>query len=150
MHYSKSIPIVAFLLALVAFPVIAQERTGFYVVIEDQTNCSNLVQSLSDVTNYCLPKEPVITSAEFESVSAIKYDKGLKTKYVNLKLSSDGFKTLKALTSKLPDARIALMVDDKVVGIYDSKGKALTKMLPITGQSPSIDWIYERLKKKGP
>ena len=147
MQYSKSLPIAALLLSLMAFPGVAQEKTGFYVLIEDQTNCLNLVQSLSEVTIYCLPKDPVITSAEFESVSAIKYDKDLKTKYVNLKLTSDGFKTLKTLTTKLPDARIALLVGDKIVGIYDRKGKTLNRTMPITGESPSIDWIYERLKK---
>jgi hypothetical protein len=149
MQYPVTLSAIALFL-LVGFPAASQDKTGFYVVIEEQTNCLNLVQSLSEVTQYCLPKEPVITSAEFESVSDIKFDKDRKTKYVTLKLTSDSFKTLKTLASRLPDARLALVVDDKVVGIFDKKGKTLNRSMPITGDSPSIDWIYERLKKKGP
>jgi hypothetical protein len=128
----------------------AQLLTGFYVVIEDQTNCTNLVPSRSESRIYCLPKEPIVTANEFESLSAVKDDKKTNSRYINLKLTAEAFKTLKTLTSRLPDTRLALLVDDKVVGIFDKKGKSLNRTMKITGPSPSIDWIYERLKKKGP
>lgn len=124
--------------------------TGFFVLIEDKTGCTNLIASLSSGEKYCLPNDPVITSVEFESVSDIKYDKASRMKYINLKLSHEGFKILKTLIGRLPDSKLALVIDNKVVGIFDRKGKGLNRIMPIKGDSPNLHWIHDKLQKPKP
>ncbi len=144
-----SFSLLLFLLA--AYCVHAQTSpSGFYVVIQDKTGCLNLVEGLTGINIYCLPKAPVIPETEFESVTKVMYDKVNKVKYVDLTLTADGFKILKTLTSGLPDASLALVLQDRVVGIFDRVGKMLNRTIPISGaaDAPQIDWIHDKLKKK--
>ncbi len=125
---------------------------GFYIVIETKIGCTNLVPGLSRATTYCLPKGPVITSAEFETVSDIKFDAAKQLKSFNLKLSPEGFKILKILAGRLPDSRMALVIDNTVAGIFESKGMIVNQTVPIRGaiDSHEIDWIYDKIKKTKP
>jgi hypothetical protein len=99
-----------------------------------------------------LTKEPIITEAEFESVSEIRYDRTEGVKYLELKLSSDAFKTLKGLKKRLPDTDLALVVDRKVAGIFENQDQIEGRIIPIRGtlNSTEIDWIYRKLKKVKP
>lgn len=124
--------------------------SGFYIVIETKIGCTNLVPGLSRATTYCLPKEPVITSAEFETISDLKFD--VQVKFFNLKLSAEGFNILKTLAGRLPDSRMALVIDNKVAGIFESKGMIVNQTVPIRGtiDSQEIDWIHQKIKKAKP
>ena len=126
--------------------------SGFYIVIETKIGCTNLVPGLSRATTYCLPKEPIITSAEFETISDLKFDVPKQTKFFNLRLSAEGFKILKALAGRLPDSRMALVLDNTVAGIFESKGMIVNQTVPIRGaiDSQEIDWIHQKIKKAKP
>ena len=125
--------------------------SGFYIVIETKIGCTNLVPGLNRAT-YCLPKEPVITSAEFETISDLKFDVPKQVKFFNLKLSTEGFKILKTLAGRLPDSRMALVIDNTVAGIFESKGMIVNQTVPIRGaiDSQEIDWIHQKIKKTKP
>ena len=127
-------------------------HTGFYVLIETKQNCENLLPALKGHEVYCLPKEPIIVKAEFEWISEIKYDPRKQSKYFYLKLSEEGFKILKTLAERLPNSKVALVVDGQVTGIFRSNGKVINRSMPINGKidSAEVDWIHEKLGKAKP
>jgi len=129
-----------------------QSPSGFYVIINSKKNCPNKVSSHIGSKMYCVPKEPVITEADFESVSNVKYDSFLQ-KYILLKLTVSGFKSLKFITQRLPDSKLALVIDNEVAGVFDNVDKNVSRTIPISGggiNAPEVQWIYDRLKKKSP
>ncbi len=131
----------------------AQSTTsGFYVIMRDKTGCVNLLFALTGPNSYCVPKDPVIPATEFESVTSIQNDLPKQLRYIDLRLTPAGFKILKALIAKLPDASLALVIDDRVAGTFESVGRMVDQTIPISGgmEAPEIDWIYNRLKKKKP
>lgn len=139
------------LFLLIAVPAFSQHPpTGFYIVIDDKANCPNLVHTLTGEEIYCLPKEPVITETEFESIGDIIHDKTKRQQHFDLRLSPAGLKTLTALAERLPDSRVALVIGGHVAGIYESRGKISNRTLAVRGNmdSPDIDWIHNRVKKK--
>lgn len=124
--------------------------TGFYMVIDDKANCPNLVHTLTGEIIYCLPKDPIISESEFESIGDIVHDKTKGQQHFDLRLSPSGSKTLSALAAKLPDSKVALVIGGHVAGIYESKGKIINRTLAVRGNmdSPDIDWIHNKVKKK--
>jgi hypothetical protein len=128
-----------------------QFPSGFYVIINSRKNCPNWLSSHVGPKTFCLPKEPVITEADFESVSEVRYDSFLQ-KYILLKLTASGFKSLKFLTQRLPDSKLALVIDDQVAGVFDNVDKNISQTIPIKGgiNAPEVLWIHDRLKKKSP
>jgi hypothetical protein len=125
--------------------------SGFYVLIKNKKNCPNRLSSHLGPKMYCLPKEPVITEADFESVGEIKYDKFFQ-KYFVLRLTANGFKSLKFLTQRLSGSELALVIDNQVAGVFDNMDKNVQQSIPITGgvNAPEVQWIYDRLKKEKP
>ena len=140
-------------LPLTFIPARAQQSpSGFYVIINSKKNCPNKVSSHVGSKMYCVPKEPVITEADFESVSNVKYDSFLQ-KYILLKLTVSGFKSLKFITQRLPESKLALVIDNQVAGVFDNVDKNVSRTIPISGggiHAPEVQWIYDRLKKKSP
>jgi hypothetical protein len=125
-------------------------RTGFYMVIEDNSNCPNLAHTLTGEKMFCLPKDPVITQSEIENVGDVVSDKAKGQKFFDLRLSVAGFKTLTTLASKLPDSKVALVIGGHVSGIYECNGKINNRTLTVRGDfdSPDIEWMHEKVKKK--
>jgi hypothetical protein len=126
--------------------------SGFYVILQVRKNCPNIVSTIDGSKSYCLPTEPVIAESDFESISEIEYDSLLQLKYITLKLTLNGFKSLKFLAERLPDSKLVLVIEDRVAGIFDSVDKRMGRYIPIRAgiNSPGIEWIHERLKKKAP
>jgi len=126
--------------------------TGFYIMIKNKKNCPNSLYSHDGTKTYCLPKGPVITEADFESVSEVQYDSLLQLKFIKLKLTSNGFKSLKFLTQRLSDSKLALVIDNQVAGVFDNVDKNISRTIPIRGgiNATEVQWIYDRLKKPNP
>ncbi len=126
--------------------------TGFYVVIGETNNCPNLAHSLTSEHIYCLPKEPIITESDFEAIGDVILDNTHREKRFDLRLSSEGFKTLTTLADKLPDSEVALVIGGHVSGIYESKGQLLKRTIVVRGDinSPDIEWMHDKVVKKRP
>lgn len=126
--------------------------TGFYMVIEANSNCTNLAHALSGGGLYCLPEDPIIPESEFEYIGDIEYNRPKGQKRFDLRLSPNGFKTLATLASKLPESKVALVIGGHVSGIYDSKGQIHNRTIVVWGalDSPDIEWMHEKVKKKKP
>ena len=123
-----------------------QSSAGFYVIMKSKAGCDNKVNAIIGTNTYCLPKNPVIPQTDFDQVSDVIYDKARQIKYVDLKLSQEGLKILKTLAGKLPDTHLALVIEGKVAGIFEIP-KQVNEIVPITGVSPHIDWIHDKIKK---
>jgi len=126
--------------------------SGFYIIIKNKKNCPNRLSSHDGTKKYCLPKEPVITSSDFESISEVRYDSLLQLQYTQLTLTHAGLRSLRFLTQRLSDSQLALVIDDQVAGIFDNVDKNVGRTIPIRGgvNAPEVQWIYDRLKKEIP
>jgi hypothetical protein len=82
----------------------------------------------------------------------VQYDKVNDVIFVDLNLTDEGFRILKSLTKSLPDAILGLVIDDRVVGTYNSIGKMVTRTIPISGSKDGqeINWIYNKLSRAKP
>ena len=136
---------------LLGFPAAFSQNidTGFFLVIENQENCTHLVHVVTGPITYCVPNNPVISKTEFTFVGDLKLVKGYELSSIDLRLTPEGFKTLETLTVNLPNTKLALVLEDHVVGIFDSKGVIRGSILPVTGKvnSPEMEWLYNRVKK---
>lgn len=124
----------------------AQHQTGFYLVVESKNNCTHWVKSFDRKNNFCITEKPIIGETEFESVSGIQYDQAKQTKLVNLKLTKNGFTTIKTI-SKLPNCKLLFVVADRGVGIFNGFDQRVGQTIPISGSliSMEIDWVVEKL-----
>jgi hypothetical protein len=122
---------------------------GFYVIIPELAGCLNAVYGFTPGKQYCLPKEPLIPATEFTSVSDLQYNNRESLMYINLYLTPEGLRTLRAFSKTLPDATLALVIDDVVTGSFDSRGKEIVNSIPISGPkgSDEVEWIWIKLKK---
>ena len=122
---------------------------GFYILMENQSKCDHPFPVLHEKTTMCSTEKPIISDKDFVSVSEIMYDSTLFLKVIELKLSTEGFNVLRTLATRLPDSKIALVLDGKVTGIYKGSSGLISQSIPISGSinSNEVDWIYERLKK---
>ncbi|HQQ98066.1 MAG TPA: hypothetical protein PLX35_12440 [Cyclobacteriaceae bacterium] len=122
---------------------------GFYVIIPQPAGCLNPVYGFTPGKQYCLPKDPLIPATEFTSVSDMQYNNRESLMYINLYLSPEGLSKLRAFSKTLPDATLALVIDDVVTGSFDSRGKEVANSIPISGPkgSDEVEWIWLKLKK---
>jgi hypothetical protein len=145
-------PFLIFIIAFLAAPLCLQSQSlpsGFYILLKNKKNCQGLLHSMDGVKSFCVPKEPVIAASDFEEISPVKYDSLRHIKTLTLKLTTEGFKSLKFLTQKLPDTRLALVVENKVAGVLDSQEALVSRTIPITAAWDRLDleWIHDKLKK---
>lgn len=142
--------ITAFFLCQGSPPTFSQNiDTGFFLVIENRENCVHLVHAVIGPVTYCVPGSPVISKTEFTFVGEMKPVKGYELSSIDLRLTPEGFKTLETLTVNLPNTKLALVLEDHVVGIFDSRGVIRGSILPVTGKvnSPEMEWLYNWVKK---
>ena len=139
-----------FFLFIIVTPAFCQiSDVGFFLMIENKANCTHRVNALMGVTTYCLPDAPVIAKTDFEFVGDVKYNEKSNKEYINLRLSPVGFETLQTLAARLPNTKLALVIEDKVVGIFETLGNIVDPTIPVIGakDSPEMQWIYEKVKK---
>jgi preprotein translocase subunit SecD len=142
--------ILSALLCSLAGSLAAQHTpNGFYVIIPELTGCINPVYGFTPGKQYCLPKDPLIPATQFTSVSDMQYNNRESLMYVNLYLTQEGLRKLRAFSKTLPDATLALVIDDVVTGSFDSRGKEVVNSIPISGPkgSDEVEWIWLKLKK---
>ena len=136
---------------LLGFPAAFSQNidTGFFLVIQNRENCVHLVNAVIGPVTYCVPSSPVIPKTEFTFVGEMKLVKGYELSSIDLRLTPEGFKTLETLTTNLPNTKLALVLEDHVVGIFDSKGVIRGSILPVTGKvkSPEMEWLNNWVKK---
>jgi hypothetical protein len=124
-----------------------QDNTGFYIQIDKKTNCPQEVRTFDNVGAFCVPNKPILDRTAFTSVSEIQIDQGKKRKYIDLHISTKGMELLKAVVTSLPNAKLILVVDNKVVGVLKNKD-IVGRFIRIDSDmvSQQIEWIRDRLK----
>jgi hypothetical protein len=121
--------------------------SGFYFVVKTKKNCLNTLPSFDKSKKYCLTKEPIIASSEFEDIGDMQFDSMIMSKYFILRLSENAFKTFKMLVNKLPSTGMALVTDGVVAGVFQDPHKILNRSIPVRGgvDEGEVDWIHEKL-----
>ena len=122
---------------------------GFYIVMNTVRRCPNRVKSLDGSRQFCLPKEPVISEREIESVGELQTHPTLGFYYILIRLNAEGFNALRMVMDKLPGAQVTLVVNGKVAGTFEGLDKSIGRTITILGgqNNIEIDWIYQHLKK---
>ena len=122
--------------------------SGFYVLLAVKKNCPNQLSTRDGTKTYCLTTEPVIPESDFELIGDVQFDSLLLQKYFVLRLTNNGFSSFKFMVNRLPDAKLVLVIDELVAGVFDHVDKNIGRSIPIRGNSNTagIDWIHDRLK----
>jgi hypothetical protein len=122
--------------------------SGFYIVLEENKQCTNPFKTVDKKLPHCLSREPIVKASEFENVSKLIADTLSFSKRFTIKISEEGFERLQVLTKKIPKIALVLVVDETIVGVFENIG-SLSNPIPIVSNlySNDINWIYDRLKK---
>lgn len=130
------------------------ELSGLYIILDDTKDCPNRRPTVNNkAKKYCVSQRPIISAAEFESVSQVIVDSVHNQKTIILRLSKNGFNTWKGIIKNFPNSSMALIIDGFASGTFKNKeGEIPSFNIPINGplNSTEVDWIYEHLKKTGP
>ena len=141
----RTVMVMVCMLAVVR--AVAQEGTGFYMVVNlPKKACTKWLESRDGKAEFCVAPDPLITSSEFESVSGIVLDPIFN--YINLTFTTQGFEKYKTISNNLKGAEMALVISNKVVGVFRSEGKIPKRTLQI-GENISLadlEWIHANLK----
>lgn len=122
---------------------------GFFLMVEDKTNCPHLVRVLNGPISYCIPNYPVIPESEFKFEGDLKVSTVYEHSSIDLRLTQAGFNTLKSLATNLPNTKLILVIDNFVVGTFDQIATIHSPVIPVNGKinSPEMNWLYDWVKK---
>jgi|GEM_PF-4843228 len=127
----------------------SQSRTGMYITL-DQTEetCERNIKLLNSNLVYCISQEPIIELNMVESISDITYDSLFQLRSFKLKLTSQGSKRVSTIAQKLPNHKLAVVVNGILISVLDLEGIYETRVIVIWDayDSDAIQWIYENLR----
>jgi hypothetical protein len=123
-------------------------QTGFFLLMDKSSKCTNTALSMDKKTEYCITPEPIIEEKEFSIASNISFNLSHTEKYFNLKLTNKALSVWKLLARNMSD-KLVFVVDGRAVGFF-SGGKIAGQIISISGKGDTndIDWVYEKLKAR--
>ena len=127
----------------------AQAKTGIYITIDQpEETCDRNIKLLNSNLVYCISQEPIIELNMVEDISDITYDSVFQMRSFRIKLTSQGSKRVSAVATKLPNHKMAVVVNGILISILDLDGIYQTRTIVIWDafDSEAIQWIYENLK----
>lgn len=140
------------IMALYLFPsgFCALAQTGFYLIVDNNENCSHLVKTLDYKEKYCITVDPIISGGEFHVEGSLQYDQSHENQFFSLRLTKGGVETLTLVCTNLPEKQLVLVVNGKAAGIYYNKNFKPTQLMPISGKANSkeINWVYDNLTNR--
>ncbi len=131
-----------------------QPTSGIFITIklENQKETKEFGRKVSTrdrKSNYYIPQQPLISSTEFSSVTAIIPDIKKFASYFYLKISKEGMNKLKAAALTFPESEFVLLIDDNVFGTIGGNKEEdfLIPEIMISGTylSPDVSWAHQRL-----
>jgi len=91
--------------------------TGIFLTVECRKDVPKRREMLTGKA-ICVTQSPIIYPKEFETIGKVT-DIGLNV-YFEVKFTKPGYETLLKLTKGMPDARMALVVNDEVFALFKS------------------------------
>jgi len=113
-----------------------QKETGIYFTVK----CNRHVPSqtvLLTSKSVCLTGNPIIISADFESVSEVRTVND--EVHFDLKLTSKGYNRLLKIQTSFPNSELAFVVEGDVFIIYDTSKSKVQTILRIQRPSNNIE-----------
>ncbi len=139
------------LLLVLSLEGFSQARTGIYITVNiDMEHCDQIVKLLNRETLYCLSQEPIIEPKSFESIGEIKFDSVFNMRQFKIRLTKDGGKQVSALAQKLPQHKLAIVVDGILISLLNLEGIYSSRTIVIWDEydSHAMDWIHESLQSQ--
>lgn len=130
---------------------LAQARTGLYITTgTDLEICDNKIKLLNEDRIFCLSREPVLEADSFESISKIEYDSLYNMRHFNIRLTPLGGKHVSTIAQKLPQHKLAIVVDGILISVLNLDGIYNARVIVIWDQfdSHSIEWIHKSLSER--
>jgi hypothetical protein len=127
---------------------IGQAKPGIYLTIsQDLELCDHKMKLLNAETVYCISEEPIIELDSFEKVTDMAYDSLFEMRKFRIILTPKGAKYVNTIAAKLPDHKLALVVNGILVSTIDLEGIYSVRTIVIWDQfdSQSMVWIHRSL-----
>jgi len=140
----------ALVLLLSCQVILGQAKPGIYLTInQDLELCDHKMKLLNAETVYCITEEPIIELDSFEKVTDMAYDSLFEMRKFRIILTQKGAKYVNTMAAKLPDHKLALVVNGILVSTIDLEGIYRARSIVIWDQfdSQSMDWIHRSLVK---
>ena len=128
--------------------IIGQAKPGIYLTINlDLELCDHKMKLLNAESMYCILEEPIIEFDSFEKVTEMVYDSLFEMRNFRIILTPKGAKYVNTIAAKLPNQKLALVVNGILVSIIDLYGIYNARTIVIWDQfdSQSMDWIHRSL-----
>jgi len=128
--------------------IIGQAKPGIYLTINlDLELCDHKMKLLNAESMYCILEEPIIEFDSFEKVTEMAYDSLFEMRNFRIILTPKGAKYVNTIAAKLPNQKLALVVNGILVSIIDLYGIYNARTIVIWDQfdSQSMDWIHRSL-----
>lgn len=121
------------LLLLISSSLYAQVEPGIYFVSTPSKKkfCEQKIRAYFDKKTYCISKKPILGFSEIEYITDILYDAEVKTNYINVGLSSASVNILNKVYQSMPGSELALVAEEKVLGIFTMEEKILARHMNI-------------------
>ncbi len=131
--------------------ILAQLRTGLYITTGSNVElCDNKIKLLNEEKVYCLSQEPVLETDSFESIGEILYDSVYNMRQFKIRLTPLGGKRVSAIAQKLPQHKLAVVVDGILISVLNLDGIYNARNIVIWDEfdSHSLEWIHKSLTKR--
>ena len=142
--------LLAFTMLIMSLQAVSQARTGIYITNNlDLEICDHKMKLLNAESVFCLSQEPIIEPDSFQSVGKITFDSVYNTRRFKITLTPKGAKRVNTIAAKLPDHKLAVVVDGVLVSVLNLDGIYNARVIVIWDEfdSHSMDWIHKSLNK---
>lgn len=137
------------LLSLTALTQVSD--SGVYLILDiDKQGCPQKLKLRGGSMTFCLAGEAFIKETEYTGISEMYYEPIHKVKVFDINLSKKGSAALRGLTSQFPNARLAIVVDGKVVSAPEADGRVTSGKIKIWEEvdGNELKKIHKQLKRR--
>lgn len=125
-----------------------QARSGIYLTTNlDLEICDHKMKLLNEKTVFCVSEEPILEVTAFENISEISYDSVFQMRQFKITLTALGATHVNTVAEKLPDHKMAVVVDGKLISVINLSGIYNARSIVIWDEfdSHAMEWIHKSL-----
>jgi hypothetical protein len=127
-----------------------QAKPGIYLTMNLELDlCDRKIKLLNTETVYCLTGQPILEFDSFERVDELVYDSLFEMRKFRIFLTNKGADYVNTVAAKLPDHKLALVVNGILVSVIDLDGIYHAGYIIVWdfSDSQAMEWIHRSLVK---
>jgi len=131
--------------------LLGQAKPGIYITMNLELDlCHHKIKLLNSENLYCLSEEPILELSAFERVEELIYDSLFEMRKFRIVLTQKGSDYLSTIGTKLPNHKIALVVNGILVSVIDLDGTSSARSIIIwdLSDSQAMEWVHRSLVNK--